>query len=168
MNIAKFLSKPVLTVGLLLLSNQAFSCSCVYGGIFAEYSKSFPVVVRVEISSYGESLKGTFGPPGTIPPIGSMKVEVTDVLKGNIDGNELTLSGDTGALCSIYITRSRFPIGSDHLVVLPASKTHQFLPGCGESIILINGSRVNGIDIGKRPVSPYEMDLQEIIDSINN
>ena len=136
-------------------SSYTIACSCMYGGIFQIYSSSQPVVVRGTILSYGAKLRSNDRYFDT------MNIEITAIIKGNIQYNRVELQGDTGMSCFKYISSNAYPIGSEHLFSLSSSEQHQPLWGCGESSIRINGSIAEGID-GNRG-GFYKIDLNELI-----
>ena len=140
---------------LLLSSSYAIACSCIYGGKFQTYSSSNPVVIRGKVLSYGPELRSNDRYFET------MTIEISDVVKGNIQHSRIELQGDTGMSCFKYISSSAYPIGSEHLFSLSSSEQRQPLWGCGESSIRINGSVAEGVD--GNDGSFYKIDLDELI-----
>jgi len=145
----------------LLISESSLACQCMYAGKFSEYTSHEDIgIVRAKVMSYGAQL--SFG--STLYE--SMAVEVLEVIKGKYSHRDLYLLGDPGNLCRDYVDSKRFSIGSEHFISIANQKLVQPLGGCGESSVIIQDGRVNGIVIENEKYIQYSADLDEFIEEI--
>lgn len=147
----------VVSVSFLLSPLTTMACSCIYGGVFAEYSTAAETIVRATITGYGPELSSIDNYYET------MRVEVNDVIKGDLSQKVITIYGDTGMSCLSYITAEKYPLGSEHLIALPDNSDFQPLgapippKGCGEASVRVNGDQVEGVDLLNRGAYFYEL-----------
>lgn len=133
----------------------------MYAGKFSEYTSHEDIgIVRAKVKSYGSQL--SFG--STLYE--SMAVEALEVIKGKYSHRDLYLLGDPGNLCRDYVDSKRFPIGSEHLISISNEKLVQPLGGCGESSVIIQDGRVNGVVMENDKYIQYSTDLDDFLEEI--
>ncbi len=145
----------------LTFSSPSFACSCSYAGNFKQYTAGDSGVVRATVIEYGPRLSHG----QTLYE--SMRIEVTEVVKGEYNNKHLTLLGDPGHLCRDYIDSKRFGIGSEHLISISSEDTTQPLGGCGESSVAIKDGQVVGVELKNNQLIDYSMSLEEYIKLLN-
>ena len=129
-----------------LFPKTTLACSCIYGGEFSEYSSAAQTIVRATVVGYGPELSNIKNHYET------MRVEVTQVVKGEPLEDMITIYGDTGMSCLSYIAAEKYPLNSEHFIALPDNTDFQPLgaaippKGCGEASVRVNGSQVEGVD----------------------
>ncbi len=141
----------------LCLPNLSMACSCAYAGKFIEYTSGGKGVIRAKVKGYGPRLSHG----ETLYE--SMMVEVTEVIKGNFTGRELTLLGDPGHLCRAYVNSERFEVGSEHFISLFNDKPTQPLGGCGESSVIIKGDLIVGRELTDNGYRLYTLKVPALI-----
>ena len=145
-----------------LFSAPSFSCSCSYAGNFVEYTLGKKGVVKATIKEFGQKL------PHGKTLYESMTVEITEIIKGNYKGKQLTLLGDPGDLCRDYVDSRRFKIGSQHLILLSNENSSQPLDGCGESSVVIRNGKVEGVEWKDKKKIKYTIELNTFIKKITD
>ena len=140
--------------------STAIACTCFYAGTFEVYSKQHPIIVRGVVESYGVELSTN---PGIFK---TMKVSVSDTIKGSFSHHSFEFFGDTGMSCLRYITRQDFPIGSEHFFLLEDDDISQPLMSCGEASVAIHGDSIQGHAIGENEYIMYEMGVEEFINKV--
>jgi len=149
----------VLLFIVLCFPSLSMACSCAYAGKFIEYTSGGNGVIRAKIKGYGSRLSHG----ETLYE--SMIVEVTEVIKGNYTGRELTFLGDPGHLCRAYVNSERFEVGSEHFISIFNDKSTQPLGGCGESSVIIKGDMIELTNNGYRL---YTLKVPDLIKLLND
>ena len=94
----------------LLSPDVSWPCSCFSTSrAFLEVAKASQLVARARVLSYGERAATDFEAYVTA------RVETVDVIRGQGAIRELTIQGDTGILCRVYITPERFRVGYEYI-----------------------------------------------------
>lgn len=135
---------------------SAKACTCADAGQFSEYAKLLPNVIRATVLNFGNELANR---PDYYENI---KVEATEVVRGQINTMNLTLLGDSGMSCFKFITRSQFEIGNEYLFLLQNAGGTQGLWGCGESFLLIDGDKAVGRSRKFGVPRKYSIDLKNL------
>jgi len=156
----KFLVRAIFLIAVLVLISlqSAYACSCTYRGKFTEYAKG-SVVIEAEIKSYGTKL----GHGKTLHK--TMKVSITEVIKGTFSHTSIEFQGDPGHLCLSYVDSEKYPIGSKHLFAV-LNEQKQGLGGCGEVSVSIVGGKVNGIEMVDGKWFQYSVDYDDFIKTV--
>lgn len=150
-------SSIVLLIIVLCFPNVLAACSCAYGGKFSKYTSGDNGVIRAKIKSYGPRL------PHGKTLYESMVVEVTEVIKGEYTGQELTFLGDPGNLCRAYVNSEIFKVGSEHFIAIASEKSVQPLGGCGESSVMIKGDVIEGKELTNNGYKPYTLKTLDLV-----
>ncbi|HCS27215.1 MAG TPA: hypothetical protein DIW43_07160 [Spongiibacteraceae bacterium] len=107
MPVIKLVQSLILCLSALLgHAGQAFACSCIWQGNFAEIDKSGATIVLGKVLSH----KGN-----------SMDLQVHEVLQGKLYREEIRIWGEVGSLCRAEL--SNFADGSEWLLVLDTITT---------------------------------------------
>lgn len=123
----------------LLSAAPVAACSCQWAGPFAEVMNDEEFVVRARVIAYGEAL------PRNENIHLDMRVELLETWKGDADVSELTILGDPGNLCRVYITEERFKIGEEYLFAVTRDESGDApLNICGEYWMRIDGDSAAG------------------------
>lgn len=160
MNISSLYSKSLALAIAALSFSSALACTCFYAGTFEVFAKQHPIIVRGVVESYGAEL------PTNAGFFKTMKVSVSDTIKGSFSHSTFEFFGDTGMSCLRYITRQDFPIGSEHFFLLEDDDTSQPLMSCGEASVAIHGDSIRGNVIGENEYIDYEMGVEEFIKKV--
>ncbi len=160
MTTLRILSMLLVTMG----AQQAFACSCMDMGRFAEFSRHSPNVARITVIAHGKKFNCGQECSDT------MSVAVNEVIRGDVPIKELTLYGDTGMSCLTYIDLKTYPIGSEHLIILQDSESLQPLLGCGEPTVAIVDNTVVGKERDDRTgqYSSYRLSLDQFIKNLKS
>lgn len=153
-------SRVLVAVTAALSMSSSLACSCFYAGVFDEYSRQQPIVVRGTVAEHGAQLRNRSGVFAT------MTVDVSDSVKGCFPHARFQFEGDTGKSCLRYITDNDYPIGSEHLFILASEESFQPLMSCGESSVLIKGDKAEGHLMDVNGYRTYEVDLEELVESL--
>ena len=129
----------------------------MYMGVFEEYSKLHPIVVRGTVHEHGDTL------PNRSDYFKTMTVTVSETIKGSFPHTAFEFFGDTGMSCLRYITLEDYPIGSEHLFILESEEALQPLMVCGESSVLITQGTIQGHLRDANGYHTYEQDLDEFL-----
>lgn len=150
-----------LVLAIVALSvNTASATSCIYAGTFEVFAKKHPIIVRAVVDSYGTLV------PNHADVFRTMKVTVSETIKGSFPHSTFEFFGDTGMSALRYITRQDFPIGSEHFFLLEDDDLSQPLMVCGEASVAIHGDSIRGNAIGENGYIVYEMGVEEFIQKV--
>lgn len=152
--------KGILATIATLSFSSSVACTCLYMGMFEEFVKEHPVVVRGSIQEHGERL------PNQIGYFRTMSVAVSETIKGNFAHSEIRFFGDTGMSCLRYITSEDYPIGSEHLFILESEESVQPLMVCGEASVRIVGNSVEGRALDSGIYNTYRRNLDEFLELV--
>lgn len=160
MKIYSLYTKSIVFAFAALSVSAAIACTCFYAGTFEVYAKQHPIIVRGVVESYEAELRTISGIFKT------MKVSVSDTIKGSFPHSTFEFFGDTGMSCLRYITRQDFPIGSEHFFILEDNDVSQPLMVCGEASVAIHGETIQGHTLGENRYEVYEMGVEEFINKV--
>ena len=160
MKLSSLYTKSIVLALAALSVTTAIGCTCFYAGTFEVYAKQHPIIVRGVVESYGPEL------PTNAGIFKTMKVSVSDTIKGSFPHSTFEFFGDTGMSCLRYITRQDFPIGSEHFFLLEDYDASQPLMVCGEASVAIHGDSIQGNMISENEYVVYEMGVEEFIQKI--
>lgn len=160
MKISSLHTKGIVLALSALSVSTAIACTCFYAGTFEVFAKQHPIIVRGVVESYGAEL------PTNAGIFKTMKVTVSDTIKGSFPHTSFEFFGDTGMSCLRYITRQDFPIGSEHFFLLEDDDTSQPLMSCGEASVAIYGDAIQGHAIGEDGNEVYEIGVEEFINKV--
>lgn len=160
MKISSFYTTSLLLAVLTLFANPASATTCFYAGTFEVFAKKHPIIVRAVVDSYGSLV------PNHADVFRTMKVNVSETIKGSFPHSTFQFFGDTGMSALRYITRQDFPIGSEHFFLLEDDDAFQPLMGCGEASVGIHGDSVQGHTLGENGYEVYEMGVGEFIQKV--
>jgi len=159
MKIFSLETKATIIIVAALSFGSSLACSCHYMGVFEEFVKEHPIVVRGTVQKHGEQLRDQSSSFKT------MSIVVSETIKGNFPHSEFEFFGDTGMSCLRYITLENYPVGSEHFFILESEEFNQPLMVCGESSVLIMGDIVKGYSL-HGGYSTYEKDLNVFLEQI--
>ena len=157
MKIASLYTASLVLAIVALSVNTASATTCLYAGTFEVFAKKHPIIVRATVESYGSLV------PNRNDVFRTMKVTVSETIKGVFPHSTFEFFGDTGMSALRYITRYDFLIGSEHFFVLEDDDAIQPLMGCGEASVVIHGDSVQGNRLGENGYEVYEMGVGEFI-----
>lgn len=160
MKIASLYTASLVLAIVALSANTASATSCIYAGTFEVFAKKHPIIVRATVDSYGSLV------PNRADVLRTMKVTVSETIKGAFPHSTFEFFGDTGMSALRYITRYDFPIGSEHFFLLEDDGISQPLMVCGEASVVIHGDSVQGNRLGENGYEVYEMGVEEFIQKI--
>ena len=160
MKLSSLYTKSIVLALAALSVTTAIACTCFYAGTFEVYAKQHPIIVRGVVESYGAEL------PTNAGIFKTMRVSVSDTIKGSFPHTTFEFFGDTGMSCLRYITRQDFPIGSEHFFLLEDDDASQPLMVCGEASVAIHGDSIQGNMISENEYVVYEMDVEGFIQKV--
>ena len=143
----------------LAWASLTFACTCLDRGKFKKYSKE-QTVVRATVINYGPKLSHGKTLYAT------MKVTVSEVIKGSYEFDSINFTGDPGHLCLTYIDSDIYSLGSEHLFIASSVGVDQGLAGCGEVSVSIADGKIHGAWWHREKWSEYSMDYDKFIRKI--
>ena len=158
----KFFKLIILTLGISLITTQiSYACDCTYAGKFDKFSKG-QTVIRGKIKSHGSKLNHGKTLHAT------MKVSVSELIKGSYPNQSVVFMGDPGHLCLTYVDSNQYQIGSEHLFVLFNEDEKQGLAGCGEVSVSISNGKIHGTSFSDKKLVNYSTNYDRFIKSIKD
>ena len=153
-------SVAVLAALLVVVSNQALACSCVYQGDFLDYANASAGVIHARVVKFGDKLSHG----ETLHA--SMVVKVVSVITGELEFETLVLMGDPGFLCRDYVDSRNFRIGEEYLIALHGIEAVQPFGGCGEAWVAVQGELVVGRSFTADGYRKYSLAMAEVLDGL--
>ena len=160
MKIASLYTASLVLAIVALSVNTASATTCLYAGTFEVFAKKHPIIVRATVDSYGSLV------PNRTDVFRTMKVTVSETIKGVFPHSTFEFFGDTGMSALRYITRQDFPIGSEHFFLLEGDGISQPLMVCGEASVAIHGDSIHGNKINENQYEVYELGVEEFIQKV--